>query len=503
MEPKTLLTLPLEIQTKIFQYLTTSFGKSSIQAVLRTCQQLYKAALPVSVSVFRNTAPYPEDYGLCSRARNIKFLRYILISKPWLAKHVQTVIIGRFSQAGHSDNLGQDQGLISDQELGIFEHHIKYILGQLPYNDEWSAQWTYDLTIGSSDAEVSLILLTCPNIRTLLFEMPKEAHHFPLLLNFTRIMSNTSYYFGPDWSNRKYAEKIVPLANLQDVFHETLHPSGYHTFHNEAPNLFGFPKLRLYECIGTQGTLQEARRFADLPPRSSSVEEIILHWTWSTANLLKNMLDSCRGLKQFEFSSHREFNATSDAAIMPRDILDAILPHASTLENLYLNLDDFQDKQVDNPQRLHMGTDLRQMHSLKRLTIGMQELLGIHASALFNYNEGTGQLPPSSPALLDCLPENLEYLLIHSCGGGIIIDQVHSLLHAITQSGRFNKLTYFGILFNGWREDVPNTVGYMDGHPDFDNDMVAVDEYKSLEFDLGFQTYTAYHLPSSTIDRAI
>ncbi|CAI6091985.1 unnamed protein product [Clonostachys chloroleuca] len=305
-------------------------------------------------------------------------------------------------------------------------------------------------------------------------------------------MSNTSYYFGPDWSNSHYTEKIVPLANLQDVFHETSHPAGYHTFHNEAPNLFGFPKLRLYECIGTQGTLQAARRFADLPPRSSSVEEIILHWSWCTADLLKNMLDSCRGLKKLEFS-HREFNATSGAAIMPRDILDAILPHASTLENLYLNMDDFQDKQVDNPQRLHMGTDLRQMHSLKRLTIGMQELLGIHASALLNYNKATGQLAPSSPALLDCLPENLEYLLIHSCGGGIIIEQVHSLLHAITQSGRFNKLTYFGILFTGWREDVPSTVGYMDDHPDFDNDMVAVDEYKSLEFDLGFQTYTAYH----------
>ncbi|CAH0050806.1 unnamed protein product [Clonostachys solani] len=319
--------------------------------------------------------------------------------------------------------------------------------------------------------------------------MPKEAHHFPLLLNFTRIMSNTSYYFGSGWSNSNYPEKIIPLSNLQDVFHETLHPSGYQTFYNEAPNLFGFPKLRLYECIGTQGTFQAARRFADLPSRSSSVEEIILHWSWTTADLLKNMLDSCRGLKKFEFS-HHEFNATSGAAIMPRDILDAILPHASTLENLYLNLDDFHDKQVDNPQRLHMGTDLRQMHSLKRLTIGMQELLGTHASALFNYNEATGQIPPSSPALVDCLPESLEYLLIHSCVGGSIIDQVQSLLHAITQSGRFNKLTYFCMLFNSWREDAADVVEYLDNHSGFDNGLKAIDEF--LEFDMGFQTYSAH-----------
>ncbi|VUC33280.1 unnamed protein product [Clonostachys rosea] len=302
-------------------------------------------------------------------------------------------------------------------------------------------------------------------------------------------MSNTPYYFGSQWSPSNCPEKIVPLSHLQDVFHETPDPAGYQTFYNEAPSLFGFPKLRRYECIGTQGTTQAARRFADLPPRSSSVEEIILHWSWATADLFKNMLDSCRGLKKLEFS-HRTFDSTSGTTMMPRDILDAILPHADTLEDLYLNLEDFHDKQVDNPERLYMGINLRQMHSLKRLTVGMQELLGKDASALFEYSEAAGQRPPKGPALLHCLPENLEYLMIHSCVGGPIVDQVQSIFQAIMHSGRFSKLDDFGILFKGWREDIPEVLKYMDNHHGFDNDLKILDDF--LYFELEFQTYQAY-----------
>ncbi|KAK7227545.1 hypothetical protein V2G26_015548 [Clonostachys chloroleuca] len=112
MESATLLIIPTEIKMKIFSYLVTPFGPTgNIQAVLRICRQLYEVALPMSVSVFWNTPAYPKDQGPCSRARNIKFLRLILLHilhKRWLAKHVDTVIFGRFStvegQANYVEN---------------------------------------------------------------------------------------------------------------------------------------------------------------------------------------------------------------------------------------------------------------------------------------------------------------------------------------------------------------------------------------------------------------
>lgn len=504
MGPATLLNIPTEIQTKILSYLVTSFGPtSSIQAVLRTCRQLYAVALPVSVSVFRNTPAYPKDQGPCSRARNIKFLRLILVNKPWLAKHVDTVIFGRFStvegQANYVENWVNDSYLVSDLELSIFQYHIEYILGQLPTTLGWSNQWTYDLQIGSSDAQVALILLVCPNIRTLLYEMPRISYHLGRLLNFTRIMSNSSYYFGSEWINEEYPEMIIPLRNVQDVYHETLDEQGYHSFYNETPSLFGFPRLRFYECIGAQGTSRAAARFIEMPPRSSSVEEIILHWSWSTADMLQNMLGACKALKKLELS-HRSTNSSANM-MMPRDILDAISPHANTLEQLYLNLEDYLDKKWDwtgQPERLYMGTGLRHMHALKRLTIGMQELTGMLASKPWNCNqiEAIHQVPlrvEGAPRIVDCLPDSLEYLMIHSCGGKPIIYQIQELVHAMAQGHRLNNLRYLGMIFHDWRSDFDEVTDYLAEFPDFEKDMQIIEIQNCVEVDIGKQSITGYH----------
>ncbi|CAG9988067.1 unnamed protein product [Clonostachys byssicola] len=504
MEPASLLNIPTEIQTKIFLYLVTPFGPTSnIQAVLRTCRQLYEVALPVSVSVFRNTPSYPKDQGPCSRARNIKFLRLILINKPWLAKHVGTVIFGRFStlegQTKYPENWVNDPCPVSDYELGIFQHHIEYILGQLPTTLEWSHQWTYDLQVGSSDAQVVLILLVCPNIRTLLYEMPRMSYHLGRLFNFTRIMANSSYYFGSEWINKEYSEMTVPLRNLQDVYHEILDEEVYQPFSNETSCLFGFPKLRFYECIGSQATYHAAEGFMEMEPRSSSVEEIVLHWSWSTAKFLQNMLGACRALKKLEFS-HRSTSSSANM-MMPRDILDAISPHANTFEHLYLNLEDNLDKKWDwtsQPERLYMGTGLRHMHALKRLTIGMQELTGMLASKPWNSDqiEATHQVPlrvEGAPRIVDCLPDNLEYLMIHSCGGKPIIDQIQELVHAIAQGHRLNNLRYLGMIFHDWRSDFDEVTDYLEEFPDFEKDMQIIEIQKGVRVDIGKQSITGYH----------
>ncbi|CAH0031046.1 unnamed protein product [Clonostachys rhizophaga] len=165
----------------------------------------------MSVSVFRNTPAYPKDQGPCSRSRNIKFLRLILIHKPWLAKHVDTVTFGRFStlegQTKYAENWVNDPCPVSDYELGIFQHHIEYILGQCLqlWNGLISGRMTFRLNVIS----------------------PKS------FIQFIRTMSNSSYYFGSEWIKKEYLEMTIPLRNLQDVYHERLDEQGHGYFYNE------------------------------------------------------------------------------------------------------------------------------------------------------------------------------------------------------------------------------------------------------------------------------
>lgn len=62
------------------------------------------------------------------------------------------------------------------------------------------------------------------------------------------------------------------------------------------------------------------------------------------------------------------------------------------------------------------------MHALKSLTIGMQELTGMLASKPWNHDqiEAIRQVPlkvEGAPRIIDWLPNNLEYLMIHSVVG--------------------------------------------------------------------------------------
>ncbi|VUC28648.1 unnamed protein product [Clonostachys rosea] len=460
----TLLTLPPEIQTRIFSHLAVSWGKPTIQAVLRTCKQLYKVALPVSVSIFRNTVNQSKGQGPCSTTRNAQFLRYILISKPWLAKNVRTVVFGRISSRDGQHRNEEDkhnQPSIVNKEIAVYQQHIELILGQLPsgYIKRWGVEWVEDLKSGTSDAQAALILLACPNIHALLYEMPDQPRHFSQLLCFIHNLADIS----PSIRTPDHSKMIIPLSNVQDVFHETLdYDHGYSTFGMEAPEFFAFPRVRYYECILAHVWSDVAGKFERLPRRSSSVEEIILHASYINKDTLDGMLGSCRALRKFEFSHfrlNRELGAP--CLMMPRDIMDVILPHASTFESLYLNMEETWDKEwkwVGCPERLCMGTGLRQMCMLKSLAIGMQALTGMLGWDPDTPSPDTPKMPlrvKGAPKIVDCLPESLECLKIHDCGMPIL-GQAAELIQVVEQGHGFKRLTYIGLLFNGWKMD-PDT----------------------------------------------
>jgi hypothetical protein len=451
--PTTLLTLPLEIQSKIFSYLTASYGKPNIQAVLRTCKQLYEVALPLSVSVFRNAAPYPKDQGVCSRARNLQFLHYILVSKPWLARHVNTLIAGRFTSDGSDDDDGdnEDQRTISENDLAIYRHLIEFSVGKFsalgPPREQgvsWSAGWVRDLS-SSSDAQFALILLTCPNIRTILMEICLYGIYTTHLLILLRQCWN-------GLADGKFPNNIIPLSNLQDFFQEAAKSSSNAKFFSpEASMLFCSPQLKVYECIGMEGSEEAIEHFSFAPRRSSSVEEITLYQSIFEADALFSILGACKALKRFEVTCYSNTATDLLDAAAARDVLDAVLPHANMLEHLSINLREvWRNNSVlkNTPERLYMGTRLREMHALKTLTAGMQALTGMLA-----YSSTCDDIPlrfEEAPRLVDCLPDNLESLTIHACGPQIS-DQLEELVEIIAQGDRFKKLTYIVLLYHAWK----------------------------------------------------
>ncbi|VUC26948.1 unnamed protein product [Clonostachys rosea] len=456
--PTTLLTLPPEIQHEIFSYLTASYGKPTIQAVLRTCKQLYEVALPLSVSVFRNAAPYPKDEGVCSRARNLQFLRYILVSKPWLAKYVKTVITGRFTQDGDGDGESENERTISDHELAVYQHIIEFSFGEFPTFPKhflegvpWSVAWVRDLK-SNSDAQFALILVVCPNIQTILMETSMTGTYLAFLLVFLRRC----------WKGimkAKFPHKIIPLSNLQDFFHEA-RPSMKDKSFTEGSQVFYSPRMRVYEGIEMELS-DEAGYISQLPRRSSPVEEITLYQSIIEAGALFDMLGACRALKKFEMTCYNHSPTNPLDATAARDVLDAVLPHASTLEHLYISrLEAWRDGSVlkSTPERLYMGARLREMHALKTLTVGMQALTGMLA-----YSSPCSDMPlmfEGAPRLVDCLPENIESLTIHSCGPQIL-EQLEELVEALVLGGRFKNLTYIGLLFHAWKVDTKEVPAHM------------------------------------------
>ncbi|CAG9983570.1 unnamed protein product [Clonostachys byssicola] len=457
-DPISLLSLPPEIQSKICSCLAQSFEQSALNAVLRTCKQLYEIALPHSVSFYQNKSYRIDDCGSCSRARNVQFLRYILIQRPELSRYVKTVIFGSFSPDSPKfehprDTAHPDDTKSTKAEVGVFRETIQRKLGQFglerfPWYDSWVGEWLDGLAQGTTDAQVTLILLICPNIGTLLFERPRGAPVFIRFLFVVGLLSNAI-------PGGHYPEmpSSVPLWNVQDVYHEAnIVDVHYNDFAAHAQPLFFLPRLRFYECNVVFGGDGDPQGLTLLKPRSSPIEEIVLRATVVSGPVLLAMLKACKALKKLEYV--HLCTRTAYRGVNPQQLEEALLLHADTLENLFVNFNDLRDKRWEwegHTDRLYMGTRFSQLHSLKRLTISMQAITGILAGPP-DTNTNSPQMPlrvEEAPSLIECLPESLEYLKILACGEEIQ-EKAAELLRTVEKQQRFTKLTYIGFFFNRW-----------------------------------------------------
>ncbi|CAH0017098.1 unnamed protein product [Clonostachys rhizophaga] len=442
----TLTNLPPELQSKICSYLVKSIGPSSIHALLRTCKQLYAVALPFSVQIFRNTAPIHIGRGPCSEARNVQFLRYILISRPELARRVDTVILGGFTTT--RDRVKTPTAATSTkEELALYQEFIINALGlqlsevDLTRRDSWIAH----LKEGSSDAQISLILLACSGVRRLYFEdyqegssqnqLFKKPDCFIFLLELAKALStsNTSEFDAP----------LRNLRHVQAQSHEN-NDCGW----EQAFRLMALPQLKSYESLDTTRRGNFAGDSTILPlittPQSSSVRSISLHQSLAPAAEVQALLRVCKHLEKFEYISPT-FEPIS--GIFARDIMEAVLPHADTLHHLHINFSD-ECKKIgweDDPQRLYLGSELVQMTALRHLSIGMQSLIGKFDPAPTDEQDTPPQIE-GAPRLIGCLPESLVELSIRDCGKGIL-GQAKELMETIEKGERFNNLRRIVLVF--------------------------------------------------------
>ncbi|CAG9981185.1 unnamed protein product [Clonostachys byssicola] len=433
-------SLPPELQSKIYSYMVTSFGPSSIHALLRISKQLHAVALPLSVQIFRNTAPLKIGKGPCSVARNAQFLRYILVSRPELANKVDTVILGGFAARSSESNPHAS----SPEELETYEQLIIDSLGPTlsKVDVERRDKWIFHLKRGYSDAQISLILLACPNIKRLYFEDFQEPSNeevfekppsFMFLLEMAQILSASG---GSE-------SKALPLGNVKHVHVQSQY--GNTCGWEQAIRLLALPKLQTYESLNAtyQGKVPgDSFVMAQLP--KSSVRSVAFHQSHAPASEVKFVLDACDNLTSFEYISAMWMPIDGS---LPRDIMRAVLPHAETLTRLYLDFQDDCEREDwrENPHGLYLGRELAQMTALRYLNIGMQALIGMFDPIAIKRQDLPLQIE-GAPRIVECLPEKLQELRIRECGKAIV-GQAAELLDTIEKGQRFQNLQCIVLMF--------------------------------------------------------
>lgn len=470
-----ILSLPPELLKKIVSDLSQS-SNASVQALLRTCKHLYDVVLPYSVETFIvPKADDDDDYGTMAM---LAFLRYITITKPQVADMVKIIIAGDFStvadnegdgdgnddEEGDDNNEGDDGGDtksdsrafkgVPDDELSIYKGIIDSFIteAETEHWQTWREEWLKDLKRGFGDACVALLLAVCSNVQTFCFGEPYNPRCVPRLVEAAAARSrNPELAKENDSSALEHPPKMQScLQNLHDVFHESEEGKyGYLMFAVQAYPFLQLPAIRTWECVMANGADDSSEEFLKIERGSSQLQHMLIRKSSITASVLNSLVGACHSLRSFEYS--RGVYHMYDLEMMPRDLMLALLPHASTLESLYVNYEDDWQKVgwEDHPDSLCMGIDLKKMTALRRLTAGMQTLTGLlDGQPAEIFSDDMPLQVDGAPRLIECLPSQLEYLEIHGCGKAIL-EQAQELIDAASAPDvDFPKLFHIKLLFN-------------------------------------------------------
>lgn len=436
-----LMSVPPELQTEIVSCL----DHASLQAILRTCKQMYAITLPWSVRTYKSKlqpgggrrAEFVDaGNATTARVQLSQFLRYVTIVKPELAQEVRTLDVPALPVVTESKSTPSNE--------------------DLPFFRQLAAAFTVDpdvfvkrLQLGYPVGVLALLIAACPRIERLY--VPSDTHSA-----IREILAAAANPSANDESSRGQR----PLAHLREVYHHfDWVVRKYRQMLDDAVSFFQLPSLKSYEAMrppfngDDDPDIDPGAYFRScVPERSSPVENIILRQATLSPLMMINLIQSCRALRSFDFTWCVNDRAPHEA--MPRDLMDGILCHASTLESLHANFEDDWQKRgwAQQPDRITLGADLRQMTALKTLVMSMQVLTGILHNAPYRnlMPENEPQMPlvvEGAPRLVQCLPDNLEDLEIHGCWGDIL-EQAQELLDVVATGARFRRLRRVALFFD-------------------------------------------------------
>ncbi|KAE8417094.1 hypothetical protein BDV36DRAFT_296410 [Aspergillus pseudocaelatus] len=188
------------------------------------------------------------------------------------------------------------------------------------------------------------------------------------------------------------------------------------------------------EMVSTDILQEDENGAPRLEPGSSNISRFAIHHSSLDIFYLANVICSSKVLREFQYSiGGRDVLGGSYSKFNPKTFFFTILPHRETLEILDVdvecNIGEFNNEAVEyeelddifeqwggrrDAEHVWTGTpaeslwgqsgSLREFRALRRLS------LGIHT--LMYYAQGVNLAKRESFRLADCLPPNLEYLLI-------------------------------------------------------------------------------------------
>lgn len=434
-----LLTLPPEIQSQIISRVADSTDFKSVHSLLFSCKQLYAIALPFSVQTFCDIprAEKPKE-GSAVRSRIVQFLSYVSIIKPELARHVRAIKL--YDWLNDSYRCGTVH--IDANDMFFYKQLISKICSEeLGYCTFWRGRWIRLLEERIESAAVDLLLAICTEIKTLIYGYPRD----PSCFSKTLVAATGAF--------RRRRVTHPPAQLLTKLEHVKYEAEGSlerrHSFYNQAQWLFRIPSIRSYECVEASSLQMDEFDIDVLKEGCSNVESIVLRDSWCVPRAIRSLIGACKDLRKFiytcDIKKKDDFDEFETAA---RDIMEALLSHTNSLE--YLHIDFAEGARTGScypgpRERLYMGAELRQMQTLKSLVLGSQNICGLLGNGTVYYYRGNASI--QAPRVVECIPEHLVYLEIHSCGGNIVT-QLEEFLNTLIYPGRFPNLKSAKFIFN-------------------------------------------------------
>ncbi|CAH0046341.1 unnamed protein product [Clonostachys solani] len=391
--------VPPEVLHRILAHLIKPWGSPENLDILRISKYVYNVALPLTVKRFENPLgleyndPQSEVEVARYQRRNARFLRYLLIEKPRLAHYAQEISL---REVQIERQTARSFGEHSEADLEFYADLLVNKLNMIiPFDS--AVEWIDSLGKGCSDAHFTFLVASLPGLCTVAYDPANN---------------------DQDADARRARELAEsPGAGIVPCFHTALLPLRSIEF-----STHGLSSREIWHFRPDRNTSM-IQKFERLPPRASSIEKISLSESHVSHRLLQALLNSCRAVEEFTLMSGlRVPGANIAPEVRPRELIQAFLPHADTLEYLCTTFDCHRHLRMDEIVlgKSFFGRQLADMTALTTIVADMESITGVCFRNLSNWARVV-QHPNEMleldeiPSVAECLPASLQYLELRNC----------------------------------------------------------------------------------------